>query len=98
MSRSRSAPTSTPSFWTLQIAGWLAFGIAMGLSRVARYPLGYMLATKSVLMVLGFALTLGLRALYRPLLAREFPLGRIIVAATLVSYAAALVWTALYNL
>ena len=70
----------------------------MGLSRVNRYPLGYMLATKAVLMVLGFVLTLGLRTLYRPLLARELPLGRIIVVATVVSYAAALVWTALYNL
>ena len=98
MPRPRSAPVVTPGFWTLQIAGWLAFGVAMGLSRVARYPLGYMLATKTVLMVLGFVLTLGLRALYRPLLARELPLGRLIVVATVVSYATALVWTALYNL
>jgi two-component system LytT family sensor kinase len=97
MSRSHPAPPVAPGFWTLQMAGWLAFGIAMGLSRIARYPLGYMLATKTVLMVLGFVLTLGLRGLYRPLLARELSLGRMILVATVVSYAAALVWTALYN-
>ncbi len=97
MSRARPASTVVPGFWTLQIAGWLAFGIAMGLSRIARYPLGYMFATKTVLMVLGFAITLGLREIYRPLLARELSLGRIILVATVGSYAAALVWTALYN-
>ena len=97
MSRARPASTVVPGFWTLQIAGWLAFGVAMGLSRIARYPLGYMFATKTALMVLGFAITLGLRAIYRPLLARELSLGRIILVATVVSYAAALVWTALYN-
>jgi two-component system, LytTR family, sensor kinase len=98
MPRARAASTVTPGFWTFQIAGWLAFGAAMGLSRIARYPLGYMLATKTVLMVLGFAITLGLRALYRPLLAREPSLGRLILVATVVSYAAALAWTALYNI
>ena len=86
-----------PGFWTLQVAGWLAFGVAMGLSRVAQYPLGYMMATKSVLMFLGFVISLGLRALYRPLLDRERSLARLIVIATVVSYAAAILWTAMYN-
>ncbi len=33
-------------------------------SRVAQFPLGYMLATKSVLMVPGFVISLGLRTIY----------------------------------
>jgi len=90
-------PPRAPGFWTLQIAGWLAFGVAMGLSRLAQYPLGYMLLTKSVLMALGFVISLGLRALYRRLLHRNLTLPRLIVIATVVSYAAAILWTALYN-
>ena len=97
MLRDHLPPPRTPGFWSLQIAGWLAFGVAMGLSRVAQYPFGYMLATKSVLMVIGFAITLGLREVYRRLLAREPSLSRLIVLATVISYAAAIAWTAAYN-
>ncbi len=32
-------------FWPLQIGGWLAFGVAMALSRVGRYPIDYMSAS-----------------------------------------------------
>jgi two-component sensor histidine kinase len=98
MPSTHARPSTRPSgFWTLQIAGWLAFGVAMGLSRVAQYPLGYMLATKSVLMVLGFVISLGLRRLYRRLLAQELSLARPVVIATVVSYLAAILWTAAYN-
>lgn len=91
-------PRATLRFWPLQLAGWLAFGVAMGLSRISSYPLDYMLATKSALAFLGFTVSLGLRVVYRQLLQRELPLSVIIVILVTVSYAAAFPWTAAYNL
>jgi two-component system LytT family sensor kinase len=88
----------TARFWPLQIAGWLAFGAAMALSRMGQFPLGYMIATKTALMLLGLVVSLGLRALYRRLLGREMPLGRLIVLATVASYLASFPWTVAYNL
>jgi two-component system, LytTR family, sensor kinase len=85
-------------FWPLQLAGWLAFGVAMGLSRVTSYPLDYMLATKTVLAALGFVVSLGLRAFYQRLLQHERPLVLVIVVLVVASYAAAFPWTAVYNL
>src|SRR5687768_16149894 len=88
----------TRLFWPLQIGGWLAFGVAMALSRVGRYPIDYMIATKLALMVIGFVLSLGLRQLYRRLLRRDPSIVQIVVATAVASYATALPWTAAYNL
>ncbi len=85
-------------FWPLQIAGWLAFGIAMALSRVGRYPIDYMIATKLALMTIGFVLSLGLRQLYRRLLRRDPSIVQIVVVTVVASYLVSLPWTAAYNL
>ena len=91
--------TSTRNlFWPLQIGGWLAFGIAMALSRVGRYPIDYMVATKLALTAIGFVLSLGLRQLYRSLLRRDLSLAQMLGLTVVASYAVSLPWTAAYNL
>ncbi|AHG92950.1 histidine kinase internal region (plasmid) [Gemmatirosa kalamazoonensis] len=86
-----------PPFWLLQTGGWIAFSVAMALSRLGMYPLVYMVATKTLLAVLGVVVSLGLRALYRRLLPGEPGVGRTIVVCVVASYVAAAVWTAVYN-
>ena len=85
-------------FWLLQTGGWIAFGVAMALSRVGRYPLDYMVATKVALAALGFGVTLVIRALYRRILPPETPLVRSVVTTVAVSYGFSLLWSAAYNL
>jgi two-component system, LytTR family, sensor kinase len=85
-------------FWPLQIGGWLAFGVAMALSRVGRYPIDYMVATKLALAAIGFVLSLGLRQLYRRLLRRDLSVARMLVITVAASYALSLPWTAAYNI
>ena len=93
------SPTArhVPSFWLLQIGGWAAFAVAMALSRLGVYPLGFMVATKLLLAALGLVTSLGLRALYRRLLRAEPGVARTIVACVVASYVAAMLWTAAYN-
>jgi two-component system LytT family sensor kinase len=90
--------TSPALFWPLQIGGWLAFGVAMALSRVGRYQIDYMIATKLALMAIGFVLSLGLRQLYRRLLRRDPSIVQIVIATVVASYLVSLPWTAAYNL
>jgi two-component system, LytTR family, sensor kinase len=85
-------------FWTLQLGGWLAFGVAMALSRVGRYPLAYMVTTKTALALLGLVVSLGLRAIYRRLLPEQASVARLVVTTAGASYLAALPWSAAYNL
>jgi two-component system, LytTR family, sensor kinase len=85
-------------FWPLQIGGWLAFGVAMALSRVGRYPIDYMIATKLSLTAIGFVLSLGLWQVYRRLLRRDPSILQIVVATAVASYIVSLPWTAAYNL
>jgi two-component system, LytTR family, sensor kinase len=85
-------------FWPLQVGGWAAFGTAMALSRVGIYPLDYMVVSKGMLAGLGFAATLGLRSLYRWLLRRRQPAPvALLGACVVVSCAASLLMTGLYN-
>ena len=93
-----SSRTTRVPFWPLQIGGWLAFGVAMALSRVGRYPIDYMIATKLALTAMGLVLSLGLRQLYRRLLRRDPSITRIVVTTVVASYLVSLVWTAAYNL
>lgn len=89
----RQEPTG--SFWLFQLAGWSAFWIAMTTSRVGRFPLDYMVASKGALTVMGFAITsFILRPLYRRLLRGEPPLRRILLVTVVLSYVAAMLWTA----
>src|SRR5262249_27049898 len=72
------------SFWRLNIAGWLAYGVAMSLSRVGRFPFVYMICTKTALAAVCLLITgFVLRPPYRrvlfcpssPLDARAAPAG-----------------------
>ncbi len=87
-----------PLFWRLQLGGWLAFGAAMTLSRLGTYPLGFMLLLKGLLTALGLLVTLGLRPVYRGVARRGVTVPRMVAASAAGSYAAALPWTAAYNL
>jgi signal transduction histidine kinase len=103
LSSARSASTDQAStrdspFWLLQFGGWLALAVAMALSRVGRYPIDYMVATKLVMASLGFVVSLGMRAVYRRWLDEEAGPLRLVSITTAVSYLAALIWTAAYNL
>jgi len=83
------------TFWRIQLLGWSAFWLAMAGSRIGRFPLPYMLATKGAMALSGLLLTgLLLRPLYRRLLPDNAPFPRPIVVAAVVSYLAAIVWTA----
>ena len=93
-----SQPNSTPtlSFWRLNAAGWLAYMIAMSLSRVGRFPFDYMIATKTMLAIVGLLITgLFLRPLYRRTLGEDAPLSRVIIITVFASYVAATIWTML---
>jgi signal transduction histidine kinase len=87
-----------PSFWALHSAGWLAYGLAMTLSRIGVFPLDFMVVAKGTLMATGFLLSLVLRAVYRPLIRRGMPLVRVLVIAVIASYLVSMVWTAIDNL
>ena len=84
-------------FWLLQLSGWLAFGMAMMLSRPGMYPLWYMALNKGVLASLGLLTTLGLRGVYRKLWQHRVSLLRLLVVTVACSYLASLVWTAAFN-
>ena len=85
------------SFWKLQLIGWTGFYVAMAFSRMGRFPLSYMLAAKVALTLLGIAASLALRAILRPLLARQVPLARVVALSVIASYLIAGVWTAAFN-
>ena len=85
-------------FWKLQLIGWSGFYVAMAFSRMGRFPLSYMLTAKVALTLLGVAASLALRAVLRPLLARQVPLARVVAVSVIASYVLAAVWTAAFNL
>src|SRR5262245_22306167 len=87
-----------PSFWVLHAGGWLAYGVAMTLSRIGIYPLTFMIAVKTTLMISGFLLSLLLRYAYRPLIRRGTPLITLLVIAVVASYLVSMIWTAADNL
>jgi signal transduction histidine kinase len=94
----RSLPRPLPSFWVLHTGGWLAYGVAMSLSRVGIFTLTFMVVVKGILMVTGFLLSLGLRYAYRPLIRRGTPLITLVVIAVVASYLVSMIWTAIDNL
>ena len=81
-------------FWRLQLAGWGAYAVAMALSRIGRFPLPYMIATKTVLAAIGLAITSWmLRPLYRRVLPSNASAARVVLVTATASYAGALLWT-----
>jgi two-component system LytT family sensor kinase len=85
-------------FWLLHIGGWSLFGVAMALSRLGRYPVDYMIATKFALAALGFVVSLPLHAFYKRWLGTHAGLLRVLAVSIVASYLVALVWSAAYNL
>jgi two-component system LytT family sensor kinase len=82
-------------FWRLQLGGWLAYALAMALSRIGRFPLPYMVASKGLLAVLGLAITSWiLRPVYKRLLPSNAAIPRVVAVTAIASYAGALLWTA----
>lgn len=87
------------SFWPLNLAGWTAFSATMAASRVGRFPIGYMIASKSVMGLLGLVLSgLLLRPLYRRFLRNDPSLVQIIGVSAISSYLVAVLWTASHSL
>jgi two-component system LytT family sensor kinase len=81
-------------FWRLQFGGWLAFAIAMAFSRLGRFPLPFMIASKLLLALLGLAFTSWiLRPVYRRLLSPNAAPLRIVLVTSIASYLVAILWT-----
>lgn len=90
--------TSRPPFWITNLAGWAAAGALMVVARAGLVPIGFLIGVKAVFVAMAICVCVGLRALYRPLLKRDAPLGVVVASAVVGSMFGALVWTALYNL
>ena len=87
------------SFWGLQWVGWGAFWFAMTWSRLGRFPITYMAASKAVMAAIGLVLTgFVLRPLYRRYLGGDASLQRMILITSVASYVVATVWTAAHGL
>jgi two-component system, LytTR family, sensor kinase len=85
---------NTVSFWPLNLAGWAVFVVSMAASRIGRFPIGYMAATKTAMGLLGLAYTgLLLRPLYRRFLGNDASLLRVVGITAVASYAVAVLWT-----
>ena len=84
-------------FWLLQLVGWSGFFVAMAFSRMGRIPLAYMLASKVLLTLLGVAASLGLRAILKPLIARQTRMVTVVAISVVASYLLAALWTAAFN-
>ena len=79
-------------FWTLQIGGWLAFGILMFGWALAYWPVGIALLNKVLLVMIGLFISLGFRLVYRRLRDRAWlplQLGLVVLG---MSFAAAPIW------
>ncbi|GAB5517937.1 MAG: hypothetical protein RhofKO_01880 [Rhodothermales bacterium] len=85
-------------FWTLNLTGWLGFGIAMAFSRIGRFPFDYMFVNKLVLTILGLAASLGLRWIYQRARRQEISGGRLLALMVACSYGFSLVWSAIHNI
>jgi two-component sensor histidine kinase len=85
---------ATLSFLQLQLLGWSAFAAAMAASRVGRFPLAYMVATKGAMALLGALYSTALlRPVYRRLMRGDPPTFRVVAVTAVASYLAATVWT-----
>src|SRR6476659_8934640 len=84
------ALATLPSFWRMQALGWLVYWAAMATSRVGRFPASYMVVSKGLLALFGFAITaLLLRPVYQRMLRGDPALPRIILVTAMCAYAAA---------
>ena len=87
-----------PLFWLLQTAGWLAYGIAMyGWGRTY-WGEADALVNKTLLIVLGFCLTLGLRQVYRRARGKRRPAVLSALSIIFISFAGAALWRETHTL
>ncbi len=89
--------TPLGNFWLLQLAGWSGFYVSMAFSRMGRIPLPYMLTSKVLLTALGVCASLALRAILRPLIARQARMLTVVAVSVCASYVLAALWTAAFN-
>jgi two-component system, LytTR family, sensor kinase len=83
---------TTPLFWILQCAGWLAFGVAMFAWGLDYFNPRDAFVNKALLVITGFAVTLILRSLYRRARARSrTPLASALMIFSL-SFTGAAIW------
>jgi signal transduction histidine kinase len=79
-------------FWTLQAAGWLAFGTVMAGWALAYWPLSVAVFNKVLLVALGIFISLILREAYRGIRRRGWPATRCGLAVLATSFSAAPLW------
>ena len=90
--RAPPQPRRRTLFWLLQATGWFAFGSVMFGWALAYWSPLDALANKLLLVLVGLALSLCLRAIYRGLRARQWPYAALGVVAVAGSFAAAPLW------
>jgi len=90
-----------PNFWSLQVAGWLAYGTLIYITLVptlhADQSAGYLLYVKVVRTLIGFACSLGMWRIYRSLRARGARPVALASAALLCSVGFGCLWGVLYR-
>jgi two-component system LytT family sensor kinase len=85
-------------FWILQGSGWAAFGVAMVFWGLEYWSLVDTLVNKGLLVLIGFALTVGFRRLYRRARARSLSQGVFALLIGALSFGGAAVWIELHEL
>jgi hypothetical protein len=88
---------SEHSFWRWQTLGWLAYGMAMFAAAVQELPVGDAIVNKIGNVVIGFSLSLALRAIYLRLRARAVPMAHILAAMLAACVIAGAIWSVLAN-
>ena len=85
----------TSLFWSLQLAGWLAYGISMFLGALPHFPtVRLALIHKLVFVGFGFLISLILRMIYKRLWNRSLSFPAITVTAIFCSYLFGILWAA----
>ncbi len=85
--------TSARLFWSLQVAGWSAYGGALMLPWIGRYSVASMLPNKVVVAGAGLLVTSLLRQLYLAVVRRDASLPSLLAIAVAASLAGAAAWT-----
>jgi hypothetical protein len=81
------------SFWRWQVAGWLAYGIAMFIAAVQELSVSQALVNKSVNVTIGLVLSLVLRAAYLALRERGTSLPQLLGVLLLACLLAGAAWS-----
>jgi hypothetical protein len=85
------------AFWRWQVLGWLGYGIAMFVAAVQELTFTDALVNKAGNVVIGFSLSVGLRAVYLRLRARGLPMTRIVLAMLAGCLIGGALWSLLAN-